>query len=133
MSKNRYINTKFWDDNYVMELDPSEKLLFIYCLTAPNSHICGCFEVNIKIIALHTGFDKEMIIRIFNRFERDGKIKYYEGWIIIRNFLKHQKITASMQIGIDKEEALIPKECFNWLNYLKVKKEVKEKKTTYDI
>ena len=33
MSKKRYVNTVFWDDAYITNLDPSEKLIFIYLLT----------------------------------------------------------------------------------------------------
>jgi len=29
MSKKRYVDTKFWDDNYIIEKDPNEKLLFL--------------------------------------------------------------------------------------------------------
>ena len=41
--KQRYINTKFWDDNYVIQLDPSEKLMFIYFITNPLTNICGIY------------------------------------------------------------------------------------------
>ena len=32
MAKQRYINTKFWTDDYIADLSPKEKLLYIYLL-----------------------------------------------------------------------------------------------------
>jgi hypothetical protein len=110
MSKNRYINTKFWDDNYILELDPTEKLLFLYCLTNPLTSICGIYEISIKRIAFDTGIDKDMLIKLFDRFTKDNKIKYANGWIGIKNFIKHQKqsenpkdkINIGIKIALEK-------------------------------
>ena len=33
MAKTRIINTRFWIDDYTSNLDPIEKLLFLYFLT----------------------------------------------------------------------------------------------------
>lgn len=90
MAKNRYINTHFWSDNYVSELDPIEKLLFIYFLTNPFTNIAGIYEITLRQIALDTGIDKDMILRLLERFAEDKKIFYIEGWIFIVNFTKHQ-------------------------------------------
>ena len=95
MSKQRYINTKFWDDEYISNLDPSEKLLFLYCLTNPATNISGAYEIPLKRIATDSGFDKEMIIKMFIRFEKDDKIIYKDGWIVILNFIKHQNYESS--------------------------------------
>jgi len=101
MAKNRMINTKFWSDNYISELDPSEKLLFLYLMTNPYTNICGIYEITIKQIALDTGFDKEMIFKIIERFQKDEKIAYVDGWVGIKNFTKHQKASGNVQKGIE--------------------------------
>ena len=90
MAKSRQINTQFWRDGYISNLDPSEKLLFLYFLSNPDTNISGIYQIPLKIIAADTGYDKEMIIKIIDRFTRDGKIKYIDGWVIIINFVKHQ-------------------------------------------
>jgi len=95
MAKQRYINTKFWDDEYISNLDPSEKLLFLYCLTNPATNISGAYEIPLKRIATDTGFDKDMNLKMFIRFERDDKIVYRDGWIVILNFIKHQNTESS--------------------------------------
>ena len=90
MAKNRYVNTHFWNDAYISELDPIEKLMFIYFLTNSFSNIAGVYEISLKQIALDTGIDKEMIIKIIDRFSRDKKIFYFNSYIFIVNFASHQ-------------------------------------------
>lgn len=101
MAKHRYINTHFWKDNYIINLDPSEKLVYLYLLTNPLTNIAGIYEINLKEIANDTGIIKEIIDTILKRFERDGKLKYCEGYIIIKNHLKHQDFKSpKLQSGI---------------------------------
>jgi hypothetical protein len=106
MSKKRMVDTRFWIDDYISHLDPVEKLLFLYFLTNPFTDISGMYEVPLKNIALDTGIDKEMVIKILNRFERDNKIFYENGWIAIKNFAKHQldnpKVLRGIEIGTAK-------------------------------
>ena len=90
MSKNRYINTKFWSDNWIADLDPVEKLLFLYLITNEKTNICGLYELPLKYMAVETGIDKEMIIKILKRFQKEKKIFHYNGWVAISNFIKHQ-------------------------------------------
>lgn len=87
--KHRYLNTKFWNDGYVSELDPIEKLLFIYLLTNEHTNISGIYEIPLKLIAIETGIDVEMLKKIFVRFT--GRIGYVEGYVVIKNFIKHQE------------------------------------------
>ena len=108
MAKKRYINTKFWDDIYVSNLDPIEKLLFLYFLTNPVTDICGIYEIPFKRVALDTGIDKEMVEKIIRRFENDDKIYYIDGWIFVKNFAKHQAVNPSIQKGIERNKEEIP-------------------------
>jgi len=101
MAKHRYINTHFWKDNYIINLDPTEKLIYLYLLTNPLTNIAGIYEINIKEIANDTGIIKEIIDTILKRFERDNKLKYCGGYIIIKNHLKHQDFKSpKIQSGI---------------------------------
>lgn len=109
MAKQRYINTRFWDDSYISNLDPSEKLVFLYLLTNPATSICGVYEIPLKRIASDTGFDKEMVVKILDRFGRDKKILYRDGWVIVVNFQKHQNVGSDqIKKGIAAEMADIP-------------------------
>lgn len=115
MAKFRYINTRFWVDDYISNLDPIEKLLFLYFLTNPATDICGIYELPLKNIALDTGLDKEMVQKIIDRFTRDGKIFYEKGWVAIKNFQKHQSMNPKVKIGIENGLAKAPKEIIDRL------------------
>lgn len=93
MAKERYVNTKFWNDTYIINLDPIEKLLYLYFLTNPLANISGVYEISLRQVAFDTGIDKDMILKILERFEEDKKMFYKDGWLCIKNFLKHQKMT----------------------------------------
>lgn len=111
MAKKRVINTHFWDDTYVIDLDPTEKLLFLYLLTNPCTDICGAYEINLRRIALDTGIDREMLLKILGRFEAAGKITYKDGWILIHNFVKNQTQNPSVHLGIARSL----KACPDWI------------------
>jgi hypothetical protein len=108
MSSNRYINTRFWEDNYIYKKDSSEKLLFIYLLTNSQTNIAGVYEVNLEKAARETGIDREMIEKLIDRFTTDKKVYYVEGYIILRNFLRHQSLNPSVKKGIIREINALP-------------------------
>jgi len=111
MQKHRMINTKIWDDDYFSNLDPSEKLMFMYFLTNTSTNIAGIYEIPLKKIAVETGLDKEMVIKIIHRFTRDNKVYYADGWLCLKNFVKNQKNESpTVQTGIKNEIALVPKD-----------------------
>lgn len=98
--KQRYINTKLWSDNWITNLDPVEKLLFIYLLTNERTTIAGIYELPVKIMAVETGVEKEMIEKVIERFSRDGKVVCRGNWIMIVNFIKHQSLNPKMEKGV---------------------------------
>ena len=94
MSTQRYIDTSFWDDSWVQELDPSEKLLYIYLLTNPLTNIAGVMELTVKRICFDTGFNSDTVTHILRKFEDAKKVYRYNNYIIIRNFPKHQQLKS---------------------------------------
>jgi len=99
MSKLRSVNTHFWSDNFIIELDPIEKLLFLYLLTNEKTNMLGIYEIHLRRISFDTGIDSNMLMKIFDRFESAKKAKYCEGFAILPNFLKNQKFNANMRIS----------------------------------
>jgi hypothetical protein len=96
-NKQRYINTKFWNDVYVSDLDPIEKLLFIYFLTNEHTNISGIYEMPLKVMSVETGIELSMINKIIPRLK--DRIVYESGKVVIKNFIKHQE-TKSLQVKI---------------------------------
>ncbi len=85
------VSTAFWSDNYAANLDPIEKLLFLYLLTNERSTLAGIYELPLKVMAVETGIEIEMVKKILARFEDELKVKYEGGWVAIKNFLKHHE------------------------------------------
>jgi hypothetical protein len=100
MAQSRYINTRFWKDNYVVELNPSDKLLFLYLITNQNTNIAGIYEISPREMAMDTGFNQDAIMQMLERFRADGKVYYVEGHIIVRNFMNHQSDNQKIQQGM---------------------------------
>ena len=108
MAKQRYINTKFWSDGYVVKLDIIERYLFLYFLTNEHTNIAGIYEVPLEVISRETGIDKEMIDKMMGRFS--GKIYYVDGWVYVKNFARHQAVNESVKKGIEAAKKEIPAE-----------------------
>lgn len=89
MAKNRMINTRFWDDSWVVGLDPLEKLLYLYLLTNAATSLTGCYELTLRRIAFDTGLDETAIKNILKRFESDKKVSYVNGWVVIHKYEEH--------------------------------------------
>ena len=101
MGKNRYINTSFWDDDYIIGLQVKEKLLFLYLLTSPLNNISGMFSIHLSRIIFDTGMAEKDVCKALKGFENDKKVFFIDNkFIIIANFIKHQKLNANIQKGI---------------------------------
>lgn len=106
--KQRIVNDSFWTDPYIEELDPSEKLLFLYLLTNPLCNIAWFYEIRIKRIAYETWFDKDMIDKMLNRFVEDWKLYRIDDFILMKNFAKNQSMNPSVSKGMQRVLDKIP-------------------------
>lgn len=89
-TKNRYIDTSFWDDEWITELDPSEKLLYIYLLTNPLTNVSGIYKLTKRRICFDTGFNDTTVNYIFQKFESAKKVFRYGEYVILKSWCKHQ-------------------------------------------
>lgn len=99
MEKLRSVNTKFWNDTFIETLDSKEKLLFLYLLTNPLANILGIYEISLNRISFDTGITIESIEKGLKGFESAGKVYYLDGFIILSNFQKNQKMNTNMIKG----------------------------------
>ncbi len=90
MGTQRYIDTSFWDDAWIQELDPSQKFLYLYLLTNPLTNVAGISELTIKRICFDTGFNSDTVKNILNVFEEADKVYSWGNYIILKNAPKHQ-------------------------------------------
>jgi len=56
------------------DFTPEDKYFYIYLLTNPQTNICGCYEVSYSQMTRQTGYNKETIDRLFERFENIHKV-----------------------------------------------------------
>lgn len=102
MATHRMIRTAFWDDDYISSIDPMEKYFFLYLLTNTHTHICGIYQLPKKYMIFDTGLEIKHIENILEKFEKDGKIKYKDGWVMMMNWIKNQQDGMQVIKGIKK-------------------------------
>jgi hypothetical protein len=105
----RSVNTKFWNDPFIEELTPSEKLLFLYLLTNPLCSLLGIYEISLKRIIYDTGLNAETIRKGFERFGNHSKAFYESDYVILPNFLKNQNLNKNMKVAVERQFNELPK------------------------
>lgn len=99
----RYISTSFWDDLWITELDPSEKLLYLYLLTNPLTNIAGIYKISRRRICFDTGFNNDTVGHILNKFEAADKVYIINDYIVLKNWPKNQVLQSpKIQAGIER-------------------------------
>ena len=67
----RNVQLSFWTDNKVEDdFTPEDKYFYLYLLTNPQTNICGCYEISYNQIMNQTGYSKDTINRLFERFDK---------------------------------------------------------------
>jgi hypothetical protein len=97
MSKKRSVNTAFWSDPFIEDIAPEYKLLFLYLITNEKTNMLGIYEASKRKMSFETGLSLETIKDALEVFERLGKVKYVDNYIILVNYMKHQKYNTNMK------------------------------------
>jgi hypothetical protein len=106
MAAYRHIHVTFWSDPFILELTPEEKYFYLYLMTNPHTTQCGVYELPSRIIELETGYNRETIAKLLNRFEGYGKIKYDDKTteVFLVNWLKFNLTSSPKVIGCIRRE-----------------------------
>ncbi len=110
MANYRPVKTSFWDDEYVLELKPDEKLMYLFLITNSNTKLCGIYKLSIGYAYRMTSISKSRVVEIIQKFIRDHKINYVQDWVYVKNCAKHQSASPTIKIGIERELKEIPLE-----------------------
>lgn len=71
----RTVSMSFWTDNKVSDdFTPEDRYFYLYLFTNPHTNLCGCYEVSIKQMANETGYNKDSIENLIDRFEKVHKV-----------------------------------------------------------
>lgn len=88
----RYISSSFWSDDWVDSLSISGKLLYMYLLTNESTTIAGVYKITLKRMKDDTGIPRDEIQSLLKHFEESKKAFYFQEYIILPKWPKHQKI-----------------------------------------
>lgn len=71
----RTVSMSFWTDNKVADdFTPEDRYFYLYLFTNPHTNLCGCYEISIKQISNETGYSKDSVENLINRFENVHKV-----------------------------------------------------------
>lgn len=135
MANYRQIHTQIWRDNWFLDLEPDEKLMFIYLFSNDSTNLAGLYEIHERVIQLETGLDKARIEEILKRFEREGKVHYQDGIVWIVNMKKYhsnagEKVRRSIEIIVDGIPDCEVKQKYCIYNGIATENTLSEKKDT---
>lgn len=108
--KSRAIQTRFWDDEVVSELDQYAKYLFIYLLTCQYINVSGVFQLSEKKIIFETGMTEKQFLLARDQLVTSQKVKFMDGWVYVVNADKnnnYRKIPSN-QKTYDDEWSKVP-------------------------
>ena len=96
MAVYRHIHIDYWQDGFVLDLTPEEKYFYIYLMTNSKTSQCGIYELPKRIIETETGYNRETVDKLLNRFIDYKKIVYCEETreVFLMNWRKHNKIVS---------------------------------------
>jgi len=108
-----YVNfqKEFWSDDYILKLNPQQKLVYLYIITNEKTTQCGIYEIPIIKATTELGLSAEEFILNLKKFHDDKKIHYSMDTqeLCIINWRKHNENTS-------------------WKTYEKVRKELSKVK-----
>lgn len=98
----RVVNTRFWDDDKVInEFSPEDKYFMLYLLTNKHTTQLGIYTLVPKQAAFELGYSVEAVHVLLDRFERKyGIIRYSDetSEVAIRNYLFHSIIKGGRPV-----------------------------------
>jgi len=116
---NHLVNDRFWDDSFVSELNPEQKLIFLYLITCPLNKYSGIFEIGLNMISFHTSISRENVEKHLKFFSDNKKIFFKDGWVCINNYSKHNKNNPNIEKSVSEQLKLLPEEIANYFTNIK--------------
>jgi hypothetical protein len=90
----RTICTQLWTDKKVQRLSVQGKLLFVYLITNPHTHLSGIYYIPKELIKLETGLSDTLLDTLWHTLSGDEhKLAYYDpdnSIVFVRNMFRYQ-------------------------------------------
>lgn len=106
MARYRQVHTEFWQDGFVLDLTPEEKYFYIYLMTNSKTTQCGIYELPKRIMETETGYNRETVEKLIQRFVDYEKVIYNESTreIMMINWIKYNWINSPKVISLINKE-----------------------------
>jgi len=90
----RTIDAKFWSDPKVKKLAPTAKLLFLYLVTNPHTHVSGIYHLPAVVMAYETGLEMADLDTLCDTLSRTGFVRFdTENEVVwVKNMMLYQGI-----------------------------------------
>lgn len=109
MAGYRQFHTKFWKDEWTIDLEPLERYLFTYLFTNDLSSISGIYRIPLRVIANETGLTNEFVQQCLENFEKQEKVFYRDNTMWVVNMEKyHNNASPKTQTKVQKDIETIP-------------------------
>lgn len=102
----RQIHVSFWQDEFVLDLEPEEKYFYLYLMTNSKTTQCGIYKLPKKLMAVELGYSIDTVSKLLIRFIDMGKILFSEesGEVLLLNWLKHNSMKSpKVKACVEKE------------------------------
>lgn len=98
MALYRTVLMSFWTDSKVADdFTPEDRYFYLYLFTNPHTNLCGCYEISMKQVALETGYSRDTIESLIERFEKFHNVVRYSREtkeILLLNWHKYNWTTS---------------------------------------
>ncbi|MEH7459655.1 hypothetical protein CON65_22170 [Bacillus pseudomycoides] len=91
----RSVQVNFWQDEFVLDLTPEERYFYIYLLTCSKTRQCGIYPLPLRLVEMETGYNRETVEKLLQRFVAYGKILYDAETkeLYVLNWLRYNPVT----------------------------------------
>jgi hypothetical protein len=97
-TRQRYISTSIWSDEWFDSLTTLEKLIYFHLLTNEFTNAAGVYHFSLKQIRTDLDISRGEVQAAMEKFEAAGKAYFFKEYIVIPKWLKHQKISERNKI-----------------------------------
>ncbi|PFR29319.1 hypothetical protein COK19_06405 [Bacillus cereus] len=91
----RSVQVNFWQDEFVLDLTPEEHYFYMYLLTCSKTRQCGIYPLPLRLVEMETGYNRETVEKLLQRFVTYGKILYdvETKELYVLNWLHYNPVT----------------------------------------
>lgn len=102
MAQFRQLDTDTWNDRYFHGISSVEKFVYLYLRLNSHVSVAGSCYLPFTLMVLETGLRDDTLKAALDRLEKDGKIKYQDGWLAVRDAAdgKGPKIKAAINTAL---------------------------------